>query len=290
MSGPMAALDVETFARTALRFAAKRRALPPEAAETLTGEIMRHLAGADAAVRPGADAGAGAAPGAIPGTGPGPEEVTAERLAEFCAVLVQPAPEAALAYLRARQAEGVGQTAFYLGYIAGAARALGAGWDNNELSMTEVTIGTGHLYALMRALRAEAPMPRGGGDARKRALFATVPGEDHGLGVTVAADLFRKAGWEVDLQLATDHAALIERARARAPRVMGLSLSTEARLGALARLVVALRLALPGMVIAVAPAATLDATRVEALLDVDLVLGDAVSARAALERLVAPEG
>ena len=266
MAPPLSAVDVETFARTALRFAAKRRALPPEAAETLSVEIVRRLTAA-AANR--ADA------------------VPDDSMEAFCAALVQPGPEAAMAFLRARQAEGTSHPELYLGYIAAAARALGAGWDSNRLSLTEVTIGTGHLYALMRALRTEAAPARAAPSGRRQALFAAVPGEDHSIGITIAADLFREAGWDIDLQLATDHDSLVARAERLHPCVIGLSLSAEARLPALARLVVALRLELPRAVIGVAPAAALDPAGIDALLDVDLILGDAVTARAELERRLA---
>lgn len=266
MAPPLSAVDVETFARTALRFAAKRRALPPEAAETLSGDIVRRLSAA-------------AANRADP--------VPDDSLDAFCAALVQPGPDAAMAFLRARQAEGATHPELYLGYIAAAARALGARWDDNRLSLTEVTIGTGHLYALMRALRTEARPARPAPTGRRQALFATVPGEDHSIGITIAADLFREAGWDIDLQLATDHDGLVARAERLHPCVIGLSLSAEARLLALARLVVALRLALPGAVIGVAPAAALDPAGLDALLDIDLVLGDAETARAELERRLA---
>ncbi len=263
----MAAIDVEIFARAAVRFAAKRRAFAPEMVETLTGDIVRRLAEA-----------AGPVPlteGAPPG------------LAEFRTALLEPGPEAALRYVAARRAEGVSRHDIYLVYIAAAARLLGEDWDRNRLSLSEVSIATGHLYALMRAMGAEPARQRTPLDGRKCALFAAVPGEDHSLGITLAAGLFRDAGWEVDLQIGREHADLLARAEATQPHVVGLSLSTEARLPALARLVVALRLRLPRAILGVAPAARLDAATLDHLLDIDLVLGDADSARAQLEDLIA---
>ena len=272
------AIDVEIFARTALRFAAKRRALAPDAVATLTEDLVQGLARLTRPVGGGAQA---------PKVGANDPGIPQDSLAQFCAALVQPHPEAALDFVQSRRAEGMTRHEVYLGYIAAAARQLGEGWDQNRFSLTEVTIGSGHLYALMRALRAEA-QARPAYDARKCALFAVVPGEDHGIGITVAADLFREAGWEIDLQLATDHAGLLARAERTLPPVVGLSLSSAVRVPALARLVLALRLALPHAVIGVAPAAGLDAMRLDGLLDVDLVLGDADTARAELERRIAP--
>lgn len=271
MTRKVAALDVETFARTALRFAAKRRTLAPGAVETLTGDIVRRLT----RISPEQ---AGTAPFAI-------ED---DSLAAFLAAVIQPRAEVALAFIEARRAEGVTREEVYLGYIAAAARELGDAWDQNRMSLSEVTVGTGHLYALMRALRTETGQPRPAFDARKCALFAAVPGEDHSIGITIAAAMFRDAGWEIDLQLATDHEALMTRVERTRPQVVGLSLTTPGRVPALARLVVAIRLALPNAIIGVAPGATLDASRLDGLLDVDLVLHDAETARSDLERLIKP--
>lgn len=156
------------------------------------------------------------------------------------------------------------------------------GW----VSFLEVTTGTGHLYALMRALRAEGYSPRPSLGGRRSALFATVPGEDHGVGITMAADLFREMGWEIDLQTDTDHDQLVAQAGGTRPHIIGLSLSTEDRLDPLVRLVVALRLVTPRAIIGVAPPSAMDAQRLHDLVDIDLVLSDAPSACRELDRLM----
>ena len=135
----------------------------------------------------------------------------------------------------------------------------------------DVTIATGHLYALMRALRAETPIDPRWFDDRCDALFATFLGETHGLGVTVAADYFRAHGWQIDLQIARDIDALIHHAGATAPRVIGLSLSSEDHLDTLAQLVLALRLAVPQSIIGVACAGGLVTDAIRDLIDIDLV-------------------
>jgi hypothetical protein len=98
--------------------------------------------------------------------------------------------------------------------------------------------------------------------------------------------MFRSDGWDVDLRTGCDHDALVAEAERLRPPVIGLSLSSEDRLAALARLVVALRLVVGGSIIAVAPPATMDDAAVAAVIDTDLVIRDAKGARAALhERL-----
>ena len=122
------------------------------------------------------------------------------------------------------------------------------------------------------------------------ALFATVPGEDHGIGITLAANLFRDAGWEIDLKTGLDQDDLLAHVERTHPHVIGLSLNSERCLDALVRLVVALRLLAPRALIGVAPPEDMAGTRLRQLVDIDLVFGDAVSALSELDRLMELRG
>lgn len=273
MNKPNVSFDPEIFARTASLFASKRKDFAPDAIEALASDIVRRLARA-------------APRGAMIDA----SDISEESVAAFCDALIQPEPDAALQFIEARRAEGVTRQGVYLGYVSVAARRLGEGWEQDRLSFLDVTYGTGHLYALMRALRAERPPARQKVDTRKSALFATVPGEDHGIGITVAANLFRDEGWDIDLHTDTGHDALITHVETRQTEIIGLSLSTERRLDALVRLVVAMRMVMPHAIIGVAPGGDLDPARVRALVDIDLVFADAQSACADLDRLIELRG
>jgi MerR family transcriptional regulator, light-induced transcriptional regulator len=269
MAKQQASLDPEVFSRTASLFAAKRVAFPPDAVGALVTDIVRRLA----------DFRSQEPVFVVPAIG-------SHSITAFCEALIQPKAEAAFHFIQDRRAEGVTRQAVYLGYITGAARHLGTGWEEDRYSFLQVTIATGHLYALMRALRAEGAARRPPFDIRRSALFATVPGEDHGIGITVAADIFREVGWEIDLQTATQHDTLMAHVEHARPAIIGLSLSTEQRLDALARLVVAMRLVVPEAIIGVAPAASVDPKRLRSLADIDLIFTDAPSACRELERLI----
>ena len=273
MGSQDASFDAELFARTASLFAVKRTALPPDAVETLASDIVRRLA-FEVRQRPRFE----------------DPVISEENIASFCDALVQSTPTAALRFIEERRAEGVTRQDVYLGYICAAARRLGEEWDENRLSFLEVTLGTGHLYALMRGLRTEGAAVRPTLDARRCALFATVPGEDHGIGITVAADLFRDAGWDIDLKIGTDHDDLMAHVELTRPAIIGLSLSTVNRLEDLMRLVVAVRIVVPHAIIGVAPAARIDEDRVRNLVDIDLLFRDAREACAELERLIRLRG
>lgn len=269
MNRELTFLDTAVFERAASLFATKRKALPPEAVHAVASDIVRRLAQAPLAV-PAFE---------VP-------EISAEKIAAFCDALVEPGSEAALRFIEDRRAEGVSLHGVYLGYIPRGARALGELWDKDQLSFLQVTCASGHLYALMRALRNEFTVVQRTVNDQRVALFATVPGEDHGIGITVAADVFREAGWVIDLQTETEHDELVARVERTQPKIIGLSLSTERRLNALVRLVVAMRLILPDAIVGVASSSSIDAQRLHDLMDIDLVFADAASAHRELDRLV----
>lgn len=207
-----------------------------------------------------------------------------EAVARLCDLLIQPTAAEAIALVEAERARGVTRQGIIYGHLAPAARLLGDRWEEDAITFLDVTRGAGHLYALIRALRSDAGAMRMADD-RHSALFASTPGETHHLGISIAADTFREEGWEIDLQLGATHDDLLAHVEATRPAVIGLSLSTRGRLADLIRLVVALRLLLPGTLIGVAPPAAMEEDEVFKLVDVELVFRDARQAFDDLERL-----
>ena len=213
-----------------------------------------------------------------------------DRLEAFCACLLADDPEAGLALIRQERADGLAARDVYFGYISAAAQRLGTLWEEDALSFSQVTSATGYLYALMRALRPAHRDASPGSANRKHAFFATVPGEDHGLGVSMAADLFRRMGWEIELELGRGHNELIDRIATVQPEIVGLSLSTENRLPSLTQLCVSIRLSVPTALIAVAGSGAANAERVKQVADVDYVFDDVDMAETQLARLMHMRG
>lgn len=214
--------------------------------------------------------------------------ISSDNIAAFCEVLIQPTPDAALRFIEKRRAEGVTRQGVYLGYITSAAHSLGKGWETDKYSFSDVTYATGHLYALMRAMRAEGPAKQPVFDGNRFALFATVPGEKPDIGIAVVADMLREVGWEIDLQTRTEHDALVARVEKTRPHIIGLSLSNVQRLDALVRLVVSSRIVMPDCIIGIAPAANIDAAQLHSLADIDFVFKDVRTACNELNRLIVP--
>ncbi len=95
-----------------------------------------------------------------------------------------------------RQA-GVPVERIYLELLAPAARELGRLWEHDLCDFTDVTVGVGRLQQLLRELSqafgAEQDQPADG----RRILLLPAPGEQHTLGASMAAEFFRRAGWDV---------------------------------------------------------------------------------------------
>jgi methanogenic corrinoid protein MtbC1 len=154
------------------------------------------------------------------------------------------------------------------------------------VSFTQVTLAVGKLYALVRSIGSSATRPPFNHQLQKSALFASVPGEQHTLGVTIAAEVFRDAGWDIELQIDRSHEELLGRVDVLRPSIVGLSLSSSAGFDALTRLAVALRLTHPDVLIAVAGGTDASPDKLRTLVDLDIVVTDAREAQDDLIRLL----
>ena len=260
-------INTEIFGHTTQLFEEKRRVLAPDVVEGFARQVVIRLAAATA-THHSLD----------------PIKISPESVSAFCDMLLQPDQNRrALAFIAARRDEGATIEDIYLGYIGPAARLLGERWERDALTPLQVTIGAGTLYALMRALRAGF-VANPSQPAARTALFALVPGEKHGIGVTVAADMFREAGWDIDLQLGLDQSGLTEHVMRTLPGVIGFSLSTVERLPELVQAVLSVRLVVPDAVIGVAHGGDLSAGDIQRIADVDLIFDDVRNAIRMLER------
>ncbi|MEJ6396688.1 cobalamin B12-binding domain-containing protein [Yoonia sp. 208BN28-4] len=167
-------------------------------------------------------------------------ETEVENLAK---ALISTDPQAGSDFVAQLRAEGVSIEMVYLSYLARAARKLGTWWETDHVSLLDVTVGTGRIYAIMRAMSdlfgtRESP-------TQKSALFASVPDETHTLGVRMAADLLRKRGWQIDLKVGMSHDDLVAEVSESSHVIIGLSAGGEHSITDLARLFLALRLSNP---------------------------------------------
>jgi len=161
----------------------------------------------------------------------------------FCIALIEPTPEdARLILLRAHE-DGASHEDLCVQYIAAAAYRLGEWWENDTVSFVDMSIATGRLLHFLRDIRELCPVvPQHG---MREALFATIPGEQHVLGVKMAADLMRDRGWHIDVAVDNSIEELCQIVREGRYMIIGLSVTNADRIRAMAATIVELRLAAP---------------------------------------------
>jgi methanogenic corrinoid protein MtbC1 len=204
-------------------------------------------------------------PGLPAATRPSTSEIDA-----LCDALISHDDHAGAEMVRSARIGGMSADILYHGYIADAARRLGQRWDRDEATAAEVILGAGRIYAILRELRvvflAEHLVAPPGAEA----VFASVPGDVHGIGATIAADTLRRKGWDITLLLGLNHSALVEEIARAKPTMVVFSLAQSAMTFAVARLIVALRVRCPQVWVMVGgPAVTADPD-VARLVDADV--------------------
>jgi len=167
----------------------------------------------------------------------------AQEIETLCEALLSDDRQASSDFVLHAQARGIAQDVICLSYLAVAAARLGEMWDQDRVSFLQVTVAVGRIYALMRSLRRTMPaLPV---TEARTATFVSVPGEDHTLGVAMAAELLRTKGWNIHLLLGLGHNRLVDELATMKPRLLGISASGKRSLGSLTRLLVAIKLSMP---------------------------------------------
>ncbi len=208
-------------------------------------------------------------------------------LEAFCDALTGDDGAAAADIIMQARSDGLSLESIYLGYLAGAARMLGDRWEDDRVTFMQMTVASGRIYAIMRGLRRFlAPILP---DTRRHALFASIPGDEHTLGVTMAADLFRQKGWDIQLETHRSLDQLIQALKQSDHNIIGISASRPEMLVDMARLVVALRVCKPHGFILVSGHITEMEPDIVDLVDADAFAGSVPSAISQLEQLVADQ-
>lgn len=252
-------LEFEVYEKSQSNIKRLKESLPEDLVASLAREVIRRLASREINVKH------------IP-HGPSLEE-----LEDLCSALISADDKAAANLIGAARADGVAAEEIYLKYLASAAQMLGKWWDDDKVSFVEVTVGSGRMFAIMRSMK-HLFSPTFNPDA-KSAIFASVPGEDHTLGVRMAADLFRSEGWDIALKVGLGHDELVADIERTPNSVVGLSLGGRHSVDALSRLAVALNICCPSASLVVCGQEIEDIKPLLSLMGFDGIAGDIEEAR-----------
>lgn len=168
-------------------------------------------------------------------------QISAEDLQQFLPLILGADDSGWQSLVDGLQARGVGVDEIYLSLLTPAARELGRMWEEDLCQFTDVTVALGRMQRIMRTLSPafgrEVEHPADG----RRVLLLPAPGEQHTFGLSIVAEFFRRAGWEVvgDTEArAADPAALVRREWFD---VIGISVGLESRLDWLSSGIAAVR-------------------------------------------------
>jgi methanogenic corrinoid protein MtbC1 len=142
-----------------------------------------------------------------------------------------------------RLEQGLPIEAVCLELLAPAATRLGVMWEDDVCDFNAVTLGVGRLqkilYKLSPAFASEAVFPA---NAHRIALVSA-PGEQHTFGLSMVAEFFLHAGWDVMVGHGGGRDEAVDLAREQWFDVIGFSVGSEARLDWLASCIKAVRAA-----------------------------------------------
>lgn len=139
--------------------------------------------------------------------------------------------------------DGITTDRIFLELIAPAARQLGLMWEQDLCDFTEVTRGLVCMHEITHRLGFEYQNgPQLGSDVQ-RIMLASAPGSQHFLGMTIVSDFFRKAGWDVVIEISVSEKELQHAVSNEWFDVIGISCGTQAQLQSLPGLIRSLKAA-----------------------------------------------
>ncbi|MEM9583945.1 MAG: cobalamin-dependent protein [Pseudomonadota bacterium] len=242
-----------------------KRNLPEDAVISLAREVLQRVADRGSVIKVAT---------------PTPLETQVEELAQ---ALISHDPHAGANIIRTARADGASLEEVYLLYLAEAARLLGIWWEHDRISLVDVTVGAGRIYAIMRGLSKLFPLAIH--KDQKSAMFTVVPGETHTLGLKMVTDLFRKNGWDIDLKIDMTSDALAQDIRQSHPRIVGLSAGGQHTIATLAKLIINIRINSPATAVLVSGHVVQDSPELVNLMGPDAIAFDFEDIEREMERL-----
>ena len=169
---------------------------------------------------------------------PRPEDIL--MLAQRCAAGDRAGAASVIEGLRA---QGLDQDSVLVDLIGPAARHLGAQWEDDRASFSDVTLGLVLMHELIHSMGYEYhDGPQEAGVVR-RVMLASAPGSQHVLGLSIVSEFFRKAGWQVVLEVSPSSAELCRAVKNEWFDLVGVSVALDAQLPGLPELVKKLKAA-----------------------------------------------
>jgi methanogenic corrinoid protein MtbC1 len=167
--------------------------------------------------------------------------ITEGDITQFCEIVTSGDQSRMAQTIATLQARGITNDSLLLDLLPRVAEEVGRQWTNDESDFASVTITMGYLQKIRReisCLNGSALMLAG---PPRRALLAPTPGEQHNFGLMVVDHFLHQAGWQVTTLPHGDADDMASRLSQEAFEVAGLSISCEAYLLKLEKLIATIR-------------------------------------------------
>ena len=168
-------------------------------------------------------------------------EVEPAEIETLAPLALQVEADLLLAHVEAILERGVSVDTVMVDLLAPAARLLGEYWEDDVCDFVDVTMGLWRLQEVVHEIAARAPADRMLAAGGHRALFASMPGDQHNFGTVVIDELFCRDGWITERMSGAETSDLIRRVGQDWFDVVGLTVSLDSHIAALGSMIVALR-------------------------------------------------
>jgi methanogenic corrinoid protein MtbC1 len=161
--------------------------------------------------------------------------LTAADILRFAELLLTEDDDAVLAaHIEAIQARGFLLDQVYLHLFQPTARHIGELWCADLCSFVDVTLALGTMQKLLRTFGPDFHKTGRAAEGARHALLVPLPGDQHTFGLSIVAEFFRRAGWNVWSTPFASPEGLAEAVRTSWFTVVGFSASSDERLDELA--------------------------------------------------------
>lgn len=167
--------------------------------------------------------------------------IDADEVEALAPLALQVEADLLLAHVEAILARGVSIDAVMVDLLAPTARLLGEYWEDDRCDFVDVTMGLWRLQEVVHEIAARAPADRMLAAGGHRALFASMPGDQHSFGTVVIDELFCRDGWITERMSGAETCDLVRRVGQDWFDVIGLTVSLDSHIAALGSLIAALR-------------------------------------------------
>ncbi len=169
------------------------------------------------------------------------DQISAAEVEAFAPLALHVEADALLGHCEAILRRGVAIDTLLVDLLAPAARLLGEYWENDRCDFVDVTMGLWRLQEIVHELAARLPVERHLSIGGRRALFASMPGDQHSFGTVVVDELFSREGWITDRVSEAETADLLARVSGDWFDLVGLTISCDCHIGNLPSVILALR-------------------------------------------------